>query len=191
MKIIDLLNKIANGEEVPEKIKVNRYIYTYAPYIDYINEDNNYLMDIIEINQNDLNDEVEIIEEDKKIEKINIIQDEATPNNYYLINKYGTKCYLSKHSKTIIDKIPNEIFVDDSIECDFTTNIIYVYVFRSVYASNEIKILDINNENGTLTISFKDESGNMFVANASSPYARWIAVKMDKTNSNKVEFIKK
>ena len=29
MKIIDLLNKIANGEEVPKKIKYKGSIYTY------------------------------------------------------------------------------------------------------------------------------------------------------------------
>ena len=85
----------------------------------------------------------------------------------------------------------DEIFIDNSIECDFTTNIIYVYIYVSVYPSNEIKIVDIHNENDTVTISFKDESGNMFVGSACAPYARWIAVKMDKLDSNKVEFIRK
>lgn len=63
MKVIDLLNKIANGEEVPNRIKVNRSNYRYVPDIDYINEDDNYLMDIIALNSNELNTEVEIIEE--------------------------------------------------------------------------------------------------------------------------------
>ena len=121
----------------------------------------------------------------------NIVREEALNN--YNINVDQEDDSLPNNRTIIIDnkELYDEIFFDDSIECDFTTNIIYVYVFRSVYASNEIKILDINNENDTLAISFKDESGNMFVANASSPYARWIAVKMDKTNSNKIEFIKK
>lgn len=40
MKIIDLLNKIANGEEVPEKIKVQGYIWTYEEnFKQYKNED--------------------------------------------------------------------------------------------------------------------------------------------------------
>ena len=30
MKVIDLLNKIANGEEVPYRIKYNGRIYEYA-----------------------------------------------------------------------------------------------------------------------------------------------------------------
>lgn len=67
MKVIDLLNKIANGEEVPE-------------YITYFDRNKNgletmmvckaniiYQLDQISI---DFNDEVEILEEDKKIEKI-------------------------------------------------------------------------------------------------------------------------
>ena len=69
MKVIDLLNKIANGEEVPKKVKY--YDVTYE-YVDYNNDFNKYrgiehitifLFDIID----NLNDEVEIIEEDKKI----------------------------------------------------------------------------------------------------------------------------
>ena len=50
---------------------------------------------------------IEIIEEEKEIEKIKIEQD--TPNsNYYIKNEYGTKCYLTKHSKMIAEKV-NEL----------------------------------------------------------------------------------
>ena len=38
MKIIDLLNKIANGEEVPKKIKLNHIIFVYQGD-DYLYED--------------------------------------------------------------------------------------------------------------------------------------------------------
>lgn len=73
MKVIDLLNKIANGEEVPKKIKVNNDIYEYRSYM-YCTEKANY-QDIEDYlfgkwNFNILNEEVEIIEEDKKIEKL-------------------------------------------------------------------------------------------------------------------------
>ena len=74
IKIIDLLNKIANGEEVPEKIKINNVIYEYRSYM-YCTEKANY-QDIEDYlfgkwNFNILNEEVEIIEEEKKIpEKI-------------------------------------------------------------------------------------------------------------------------
>lgn len=64
MKIIDLLNKIANGEELPEKIKIYEEILR-------LNENkNNYLYEDSDeyygdefIHWFNLNDEVEIIEE--------------------------------------------------------------------------------------------------------------------------------
>ena len=49
---------------------------------------------------------IEIIEEEKEIEKLKIEQD--APNNYYIKNEYGTKCYLTKHSKMIAEKV-NEL----------------------------------------------------------------------------------
>ena len=60
MEIIDLLNKIANGEVIGEnKIKIDNNVITIDTLLgSYI------------FNKKRLNDEVEIIEEDKKIEKI-------------------------------------------------------------------------------------------------------------------------
>ena len=74
IKMIDLLNKIANGEEVPKKIKYEGEICEYnASVQDYMNEDSDeYLfanMFGMETERT-LNCEVEIIEEPKKIEKI-------------------------------------------------------------------------------------------------------------------------
>ena len=69
MKVIDLLNKIVNGEEAPKKIKYRERIFDYDD-IDYFNTDIGYLFErytLLEI----LNDEIEILEE-KKIEKINV-----------------------------------------------------------------------------------------------------------------------
>lgn len=74
MKIIDLLNKIANGEEVPKAIRFGKIIYEYEEGIDYINGeglDKKFLIDKICISQEDLNDEIEILDEPKKIEKLN------------------------------------------------------------------------------------------------------------------------
>jgi hypothetical protein len=72
MKIIDVLNKIANGEEVPKKIKYDTLWYQFRNY-DYkeihkgiVDEQTSF---IEKIDFYKLNDEVEIIE-DKKIEKI-------------------------------------------------------------------------------------------------------------------------
>ena len=64
MKIIDLLNKIANGEEVPKKIKYRDWLYEFEK------DCNDYLCqyDSLLYRENDdvrqfLNDELEIIEE--------------------------------------------------------------------------------------------------------------------------------
>ena len=70
MKVIDILNKIANGEEVRFKINGN---------ILYLSKgDSLYNMTLGEdicwfIDERWLNKEVEIIEEDKKIERLNYI----------------------------------------------------------------------------------------------------------------------
>ena len=76
IKIIDLLNMMANDEKIPKHIRFDNYIWDYLEddndydssfednwlFQDYI--PNNY--DLLEI----LNDEIEIIEENKKIEKL-------------------------------------------------------------------------------------------------------------------------
>jgi hypothetical protein len=67
MKVIDLLNKIANGEELPKKIKFNEAIYNFNElYDDY---EGLYGGDWLLKNHNDnlkcfLNDEVEILDEE-------------------------------------------------------------------------------------------------------------------------------
>lgn len=112
MKIIDLLNKIANGEEVPQKIKVGNKIYNYETFNigkgdNYftaewgevkgyrINNDGTYYY--LEIRDYNLNDEVEILEEEKKIPEpekdILHIDDLITPvdENMYKIWKQAIK----------------------------------------------------------------------------------------------------
>jgi hypothetical protein len=104
MKVIDLLNKIANGEEPPEKIKVNKkFIYEYDGR-DYKSEDGKYLCDsYIEITKEDMNIEVKIIEdtpkEDKKIEKL-------CTNDLYLTENQQ-RLVINKINE-IIDKINGE-----------------------------------------------------------------------------------
>jgi hypothetical protein len=78
IKVIQLLNKIANGEEVPEKILIRGYEYNLVKRfqtgniydggnINFAYEDDfeNYWLDMAKIN-----DEIEIIEEDKEIEEL-------------------------------------------------------------------------------------------------------------------------
>ena len=45
-------------------------------------------------------------EEEKKIpEKLKIEQNGQTYNNFYIVNQNGTKCYLTKHSKMIVETL--------------------------------------------------------------------------------------
>ena len=77
IKIIDLLNKIANNEEVPKKIKYKNNVYYLGKNMvdlhTYQTEGSNTTRKLSLIIDNEylnLNDYVEIIEEPKKIEKI-------------------------------------------------------------------------------------------------------------------------
>ena len=107
MKVIDLLNKIANGEEVPKKIMYGNIIWKYdLTKRDYRSQYNAELFFYDELDNrwiiNHLNTEVEIIEEDKKIEKI-------IPTSLKGIDNLDEKIEIA-HIDTIsaIDKI-NEI----------------------------------------------------------------------------------
>ena len=112
MKVIDLLNKIANGEEVPKKIKycnqvfeltenkVDWYCYDYA--INFLGN---------EIGIFNLNDEVEIIEEHEEEPKEHKIpeklgyQDNANGTFYLNRKKYNSEPIkiLSKKINEILD----------------------------------------------------------------------------------------
>lgn len=114
IKIIDLLNKIANGEEGPEKIKYNNEIYkryqnisTNNLYYYQVPNKCNFLIDQLS-SASDLLDEVEIIEEPKKIEKLNIqlsLNDENTVNHYRANN---LECDLAFKINELIDVV-NEL----------------------------------------------------------------------------------
>lgn len=69
MKIIDLLNKIANGEEVPKKIKwgVHEFEWVIYEYRAKGEFQEPILLEYLSQAPSMLNDEVEIIEEEKKI----------------------------------------------------------------------------------------------------------------------------
>lgn len=98
IKVIDLLVKMANGEKLPEKIKYNDNIY-------YLNENRvalhkyktkgssntRKLSLIIDNEYLNLNDYVEIIEKPKKIEKIEMYEDE---DGHYFLNDRCQKIYI-------------------------------------------------------------------------------------------------
>ena len=76
MKVIDLLNKIAKGEEVPKKIKFGKDIFTYNKECnDYIHEINKWASETLMFKvmcthfiKEILENEVELIEEQQDIE---------------------------------------------------------------------------------------------------------------------------
>ena len=70
IKIIDLLNKIANNEEVPKKIKWLEQIYEYSDNDKFYYQNGYSMYRDFYTEGNCLNEDVEIIEEPKKIEKI-------------------------------------------------------------------------------------------------------------------------
>lgn len=120
MKVIDLLNRIANGEEVPKKIRIGDKIdiFYYQDYIkSYKAYDNEYLMceylcntdrlnDEVEI----LNDEIEVIGKDKKIRKIKVdYSPDIEEKIFYEDGDKPRHCILrDAGTELLIDKI-NEI----------------------------------------------------------------------------------
>ena len=82
MKVIDLLNKMANGEEVPEKIKVGNIIYIYESWEHFYYTDNEEREDLL-VRGKDyssidfLNWNVELIEDEIDIDGIEELTDES------------------------------------------------------------------------------------------------------------------
>ena len=95
MKIIDLLNKRANGEEVPKKIRIDHWCYKF----EWVEHDSNYydkhedidLMSCLSMDKEELNYEVHEIEEEKKIpEKLEEIANGdflELPSTHDIMNK--------------------------------------------------------------------------------------------------------
>lgn len=84
----ELIGLIKDGK-APKKIKIHKTIYEWVfihhefCYAD--NSINRILLFEYYVRNNKLNDEIEIIEEDKKIEKIDIDNDKMTLNGYETI----------------------------------------------------------------------------------------------------------
>ena len=112
IRIIDLLNKISNGEEVPKRIRIDHWCYKFewVEHLEnYYDKDSDIdLMSALSMNKEELNYEVEIIDEDKKIKKLDIQSVKDNPTNMYIVNEYGNKCYMTKHSREIALKL-NEL----------------------------------------------------------------------------------
>ena len=101
MKVIDLLNKIAHGEEVPEKIKVGNIIYIYENWEHFYYTDNEAREDLLvrgkDYSTNDfLNWNVELIE-DEPIDIDNIEELELIGTNFIDMDKNELKDNINKN----------------------------------------------------------------------------------------------
>ena len=107
MKIIDLLNKIANEEEVPKKIIYENVTLEYDEkredyYEDYYTcYDRGLFEYLFKCCVNFLNDEVEIIEEPKEIEIPKHLSNEFIQNLDGIISDNDIKCIAHKVNEII------------------------------------------------------------------------------------------
>ena len=101
MKVIELLTKIANGEEAL-LIKYRDKILHWNKDKDRF-EDKDSMNTLYEIDFSELNDEVEVIEEDKKIRKITLL---------------GEEIKLGSLSNWVKDFTNNEEKIASCIECN-------------------------------------------------------------------------
>ena len=85
MKIVDLIIKIANKEEIPKKIIYKNVTYEYDENSEdyYTCYDRGLFEYLFECCVNFLNDEVEIIEESKKVEMPKHLSDDFTGLKWY------------------------------------------------------------------------------------------------------------
>ena len=109
MKVIDLLNKIANDEESDTitEFEFDKRIWNFFKL-----QDSEYCLDKWLLNQEiAITKHKEIIEEEKKIEKLDIIKD-YSGNGGMLINQMATTDYqmvqVANKINEIIDKINGE-----------------------------------------------------------------------------------
>lgn len=109
MKVIDLLVKIANREEVPKKIKYRKDIYLYnSQYENYYLESKSVcglhsLFNIL-CTDGDLNDEIEIIEEVEKPREIEQIM--TKKDKYNNINELSQEVFKAFET---IDELVNAV----------------------------------------------------------------------------------
>lgn len=104
MKIIDLLNKIANGNEIGTKFKYDNDYFMVGEsgqinrYTDSSFRELEYGYDNIGSDYDGLNDEVEIIEEEKEISKI-------TKEEFERLDKRTLLELIVKNQNELIDEI--------------------------------------------------------------------------------------
>ena len=114
--ILEIINKMAKGEDIPAKIKIDDNILTWDSMMyDYRDEDGDWLFDDYAINES-LNDEVEILETTVTINNhgVTFADGGITFSHFFgepVFNKKIEKLVksgMTKNQKKIADKI-NEI----------------------------------------------------------------------------------
>lgn len=113
IRIIDLLNKIYNNDNIPKRIIYDNCKWEYlSEYSDYKNEYKSYLFGYYIANYDDihsfLNQEIEIEEAPKKIERIDIINNVTNRNKRYIRKDDNEFFTLSLADYCLAQKI-NEI----------------------------------------------------------------------------------
>lgn len=95
IKIIELLNKIANGEEMPQKINYDNEVYVYiGRWEQYVTEEEEIplLRRISAYNYSGLNDEVEILEDNtEEIEELKYDVVDENGRGWYKLDTIANK----------------------------------------------------------------------------------------------------
>ena len=113
IKIIDLLNKIANGEEVPKKIKWDNDEWEYGVSKNYYSD---YEDLFTAIDGSNLTDEVEILDEEDEFEDIeefqsfitNVGRVDNTNIELYIHTLFKQQTQLINNQKKIIERLKDE-----------------------------------------------------------------------------------
>lgn len=148
MKIIDLLNMISKGEEVPKKIKYDSYFYIYDEENDFIRENSciclfgDYMGCYL---KEALNEEVEIIEDKPMLvwdEEGKVVEVNVRPNFTYKFSADGLTIASVEEPKEI-EEINMEWFkqVDmfDPKSVELAIEIMAKQINELVKAVNELK----------------------------------------------------
>lgn len=109
--IYELLGLVKDGK-APKKIKLKSSIWEYCKdgtTQDYINNYDKCLMEFIAINKNGLNNEVEIIEEPKKIEKISWREKESLAGEFTANEKQNILARRTEKLKSSLNELIDEI----------------------------------------------------------------------------------
>jgi len=77
----------------------------------------------------------------------------------------------------------------DYFDVNFTTQMLIIYTFRAIN-HRELNLTNISLQDSSLTVEYKSIQKNG-IGDTSTPYQRWIAVKLDKINIMSISFKQK